>query len=309
MDCYLAVDIGGTQLRVALYPTEGITPLERHSISTKPEQGNVLGRLKDLIAGIWPNGSKIRRIGIGVSGPVDPHSGILYNAPNIPEWRNLSIRHEIEGVFETPVVIGNDANLATLGEWRYGAGQGHHDVLYFTISTGIGGGIILHDRMVTGHRGIAAELGHVTVLPGGPMCGCGQRGHLESVSSGPAIARYVSERIAAGRPSSLTLVPPISASNVAEAARQGDPLCIEAFNFAGHMLGQALADYLAILNPSLIILGGGVTKAGPLLFDPMWAALRASVMSPEYLEGLQITTAVLGDEVGLIGALALARLE
>jgi glucokinase len=309
MDCYLAVDIGGTQLRVALYPTEGITPLERHSISTRPEQGNVLGRLKDLIAGIWPNGSKIRRIGIGVAGPVNPQSGILYNAPNIPEWRNLSIRHEIEGVFETPVVIGNDANLATLGEWRYGAGQGHHDVLYFTISTGIGGGIILHDRIVTGHRGIAAELGHVTVLPGGPMCGCGQRGHLESVSSGPAIARYVSERIAAGRTSSLTLVTPISASDVAEAARQGDPLCIEAFDFAGRMLGQALANYLAILNPSLIILGGGVTKAGPLLFDPMWAALRASVMSPEYLEGLQITTAVLGDEVGLIGALALARLE
>jgi glucokinase len=193
-----------------------------------------------------------------------------------------------------------------LGEWKYGAGRGHRHLVYLTISTGIGGGVIIDNRLLLGAHGGAAELGHITVLPDGPMCGCGLRGHLEAVAAGPAIARWVEEQLNNGVPSSLKKVKPLTAKDVGEAAKAGDSLAIYALERAGTFIGSLLGDYLHIFNPSVVIIGGGVSKTGDLLLKPMRTAMEKHVYSPFYLDDLVLTTAVLGDDVGLIGALALA---
>ncbi|MBU0512009.1 MAG: ROK family protein, partial [Chloroflexi bacterium] len=190
---------------------------------------------------------------------------------------------------------------------KYGAGQGHDHLIYLTISTGIGSGVIMDGHLLTGSRGMAAELGHTSVLPDGPLCGCGQRGHLEAISSGTAIARWVQAELDNGVPSTLAKVQPVTAQAVAEAARQGDKLALAAFERAGTYLGRALADFLHIFNPSIVIFGGGVSKSVDLFIEHLREAMEKHVISPGYIENLTITTAALGDDSGLMGALALAR--
>jgi glucokinase len=213
----------------------------------------------------------------------------------------------LEEHFQVSVALGNDANLAALGEWRFGAGQGYHHLMYMTISTGIGGGIIVDDQLLLGHHGLAAEIGHVTVMLDGPLCGCGQRGHLEALASGPAIAHWVEQELAEGAVSILPADQAVTAKQVAGAAQQDDELSIAALARAGTFIGRALADFLHIFNPAIIIIGGGVAQSGALLLEPIKACLKENVLSPRYLDDLLITTAALGDEAGLMGALALAR--
>ncbi len=303
----IAVDIGGTQLRAALYPGEGIEAKVIQTTSTAGENP-AIERLFDLIASVWPADGAVRRIALGVAGALNPQTGVVYKVPNIPNWNGLRIVELTEKRFNVPVRLGNDANLAALGEWKYGAAIGHHNLIYLTISTGVGGGIIVDDRLLLGHNGLGAEVGHITVLPGGPLCGCGHPGHLESMSSGTGIANYVIRQIKAGRTTILAQGNELpTASLVAEAARQGDELALEAFNIAGEFLGRAIADLLHIFNPTIVILGGGVIKSGELIMDPVRRSLAQTVVSPQYLEDFQLTTAKLGDRVGLVGALALAR--
>ena len=305
---YVALDIGGTQLRAALYPDDGLEPIIKKSIPThnadeKPEE-----RLLQLIESIWPRTGNVVCIGGGVASPVDPKSGLVYHAPNIKGWTNFPLGAVIHEKFKTQIRLGNDANLAALGEWKYGAGIGHHDLAYLTISTGIGGGFIIDDRLLVGPHGIAAEVGHITVWPGGPLCGCGKRGHLEAVSSGTGIANYVRQQIGTGRSSTLSKdVECITAREVTAAAQLGDALSIEAFEQAGRFLGQAIADLLLLFEPTIVVLGGGVTKAGDILMKPLRKALEEGVFTPEYLQHLVIAPAKLGDQVGLVGALTLAR--
>ncbi len=307
MDYYLSADIGGTQLRAASFAAEGTKPLRRAALPTRGDEP-VLERLKRLLHSVQPNGGTLLGIGVASPGPLDPVRGVVLEAPNIPGWRNLPLKALLEDEFGAPVVVDNDANLAALGEWRYGAGQGHHHLLYLTISTGIGAGVIVGDRLMHGARGLAAELGHVTVVPNGPLCGCGKRGHLEAVASGTAIARMAAEVVAAGENSSLAELPhPPTAAEVAAAAQAGDPLARRIFAEAGTHLGRALAGFLHIFNPSVVILGGGVVQAGDVLLRPLEETMRAEVMSPAYLEGLKITTAELGDNAGLLGALTAIR--
>jgi glucokinase len=308
MSTYIAVDVGGTQLRVATYTEEGVTPHQQARIPTKSSEGQAIDRLVDLIANLWPSHDKVAAIGIAVPGPTNPKLGILYSAPNIPGWENLPLRQLLEDRFGVPVNLGNDANLAVLGEWYFGAARGHHNVLYLTISTGIGGGVICDDRLLLGEDGLAGELGHVTVLPDGPLCGCGQRGHLEALSSGTGIAAFVVEELRKGRPSALKLNPAPNARDISQAAEMGDPLAVEAFARAGKYLGIAITNYLHVFNPSIVILGGGVSQSGSLLTGPMRAILETSALSAEYYKRLTITRAALGDDVGLLGALALARI-
>jgi glucokinase len=220
---------------------------------------------------------------------------------------NIPLRQIIQEKFSVPVAVGNDANLAALGEWRFGAGQGHRNMIYFTISTGIGGGIIIENRLLLGQIGLAAEVGHITVDPEGPLCGCGQRGHLEAIASGPAITRWVVEKIAAGEESSLKEVRRISAKDVAKAASQGDLLAISAFERAGFWFGRTLADFLHLFNPSAVILGGGVSQSGNLIIKPIKDSLKKHALSPKYYEHLVIKTAQFGDDAGLTGALSLAH--
>jgi glucokinase len=307
MDMYIAVDIGGTQIRVAVYSKGETRPVKQKRIPTQGDDHSPLERLIGLLAELWPVNDRVCAIGMAAPGPINPKLGIIYSAPNIPGWEKLPLAQILHERFNVPVKLGNDANLAALGEWRYGAGQGHHNLLYMTISTGIGGGVIADDQLLLGSHGLAGELGHVTVLPDGPMCGCGHRGHLEALGSGTAIARYVSEQLAQGVPSSLAELSNPTGRDISMAAEQGDPLAKAALGRAGTFIGYALGDYLHIFNPSIIILGGGVSKSGRFLLEPLRTAMAERVISSEYLHGLVVATAALGDDAGLMGALALAE--
>jgi glucokinase len=302
---FIVADVGGTHIRTACFPTQSQKPTIVKRISTKgPDSPHE--RLINLIAAIAPKDEEIAAITVAAPGPLDPYEGIVLEAPNIPGWTNLPLKKLIQERFNVPVAIGNDANLAALGEWRFGAGIGHHHLIYITVSTGIGGGVIIDNQLLLGSRGLAAELGHITVIPDGPLCNCGQRGHLEAVSSGPAIAHWVEQELSQGIPSSLTTDRPITAKEVSAAASKGDELAKAALARSGTYLGTAIADYLHIFNPSIVIIGGGVSQSGEAFFAPLRTAMSEHVLSKKYLENLTLTTADLGDDVGLMGALALA---
>lgn len=307
MDTNIAVDIGGTQIRVALYKQGERRPVKQKRIPTQVSGETPVERLIGLVAELWPENDRVCAIGIAAPGPINPQLGIIYSAPNIPGWEQLPLAQILQERFHVPARLGNDANMAALGEWRYGAGQGHHDLLYLTISTGIGGGVICGDHLLLGSHGLAGELGHITVVPGGPLCGCGHRGHLEAYGSGTAIARYVAEQITEGVPSSLAQISKPTGRDISMAAEHGDPLAKAALARAGTYIGYAIADFLHIFNPSVVILGGGVSRSGAFLIEPLRIAISERLISPEYLHGLVITTAALGDDAGLLGALALAE--
>ncbi len=308
MEVIVTADIGGTHIRVAVFHKEGSKPIRQKRIATKGKDPAHV-RLNNLIAELIQPGDQVLAISAAAPGPTDPKLGLVLNAPNIAGWENLPLARIITSRVNVPVYLGNDANLAALGEWRFGAGRGHNDLVYLTISTGIGGGVICDGHLLLGHRGLAAELGHITVDPAGPMCGCGHRGHLEAFSSGTAIARYVAGQLASGRTSSLTAIPSPSARDISAAADAGDPLAVESLERAGHYLGIAIANYLHIFNPSIVILGGGVSSSGAHFFLPMRQSLKECVFAPGYLDNLTVTTAALGDDVGLLGALALAHMH
>jgi glucokinase len=307
MGYHIAVDVGGTQLRAACYAHDSLKPIQVKRIATQSSGETPLERMKSVIAAVWPEGQGVDAIGVAAPGPLDSNEGVVMAAPNIPGWVDMPLKKHLEERFQIPVVVGNDANLAAVGEWKYGAGKGHHHLIYLTISTGIGGGVIIDDRLLLGDRGLAAELGHVTVIHDGPLCGCGQRGHLEAIASGTAIARWVEEELKRGSVSSLVNERPVTAKAVSKAAHAGDKLAIAALNRAGEYIGQALADYLHIFNPTAVIVGGGVVQSGSLLLDPLCEALKKHVMTKHYLDRLTIATAELGDNAGLMGALATAR--
>jgi len=308
MSVIVAIDIGGTLLRVAVYPRNGTTPLAIQRTPSHGMEDGVFERLTDLIDSIWPS-VQVDAISVAAPGPLNPYTGTIISTPNIPAWINYPLAGLLSEQYKVPSFLGNDANLAALGEWKYGIGQGHHDVLFLTISTGIGGGVISSDMLIEGSGGMAAELGHVTVLPGGPICSCGVPGHLEAVASGTAIARYVTEQVASGRKSILGSRTNLSAREVAEAAKKDDDLAKEAFTRAGGFIGQAVAEFLHIFNPSIVIFGGGVSQSGRLILDPIDESMKRNIMDKSYLDGLQIATAKLGDDAGLLGALAQAHIR
>jgi glucokinase len=312
----LAVDLGGTQIRVALCDHGGQI-FRRVACLTHAEEGRdaVLERMLLTIAeagdGIPPQ--EIVAVGIGAPGPVNPTTGALLYGPNLPGWVDVPLRNLVSERTGRPTFLGNDANLAALAERAYGAAHGIDDVVYLTISTGIGSGIICDGRLLLGTNGLAAEAGHMIVDPGGPRCGCGRRGCLEAVASGTAIARDVAARIKSGKKSLVGKLAGgdlarIDARIVSEAAQQGDRLAVKAFARAGRFLGMGIANLLHLFNPRMVVLGGSVTRAGSLLFDPMQETIR-SLARPPYLEGLAIAQAALGDDVGLLGAVALAVQE
>lgn len=303
----ISIDVGGTHLRVAAYAQDSQIPLKLQRTTTHATNEKIFDRITALVESVWPG--SVDAIGVSSPGPLDSRTGIVMAPPYMKEWNNFPLTGNLMKHFGVPVFLDNDANLAGLAEWKFGAGRGHHDVLYLTISTGLGGGVILGDRLLQGYHGLAAELGHMTVAvnSSAPICGCGFRGHFEAFSSGTGIENYVSEQLAAGRKSSLTGKP--SARAIADAANAGDKLAIKAYARAGKYLGIGVANYLHIFDPSIVILGGGVSMSGPLLREPFETSLRKHVFHPRYLEGLVIAQAELGDDAGLLGALALARMK
>jgi glucokinase len=306
MSQIISVDIGGTQIRAATFHPGKNTPIQIQRNPTHSDTRTVYAGLISLIENVWPKEEKVRAISVAVPGPLEPKTGLVHSTPNIKEWVSFPLGEKLQSHFQVPVHLDNDANLAALGEWRYGAGKGHHDILFLTISTGIGGGVVLDDRLLHGWKGLATELGHITAIPDGPICSCGQAGHLEAIASGPGIVRYVVDHLKAGEKSILS-GENFTPKEIANAARNGDRLSLAAFRRAGEVLGRTIADFLHMFNPSIVILGGGVSQSSDLFMKPMIEMMTGSVMDPNYVKDLVVAKAELGDEAGLVGALVQAE--
>ncbi len=311
MTAFVGVDLGGTQIRVILRDADG-NIVSRASALTQASDGQeqVIARIIETVrqaVGATPWGA-IQGIGIGVPGPVDPWTGVVLQAPNLPGWRDVPIRAIVQSAFGVPVEVGNDANLAALGEHMYGAGVGVANLIYVTISTGIGGGIIADGKLLLGAKGLAGEFGHQTLVPDGPLCGCGNRGCLEALGSGTAIARMAREAVTRGQGQKLLelaqgSVEALDARIVASAARAGDAVAQDILRCAATYVGIGLANVVNILNPELIVLGGGVTRMGELLFDPVREVIAQRAMPA--MRAVRIVPAALGGDVVLFGAVAL----
>lgn len=313
MRTVVGVDVGGTQLRAALFPDGELAPSRHARALTRAEEGPqaVVGRLVDLIRQVVPDRAPGWRIGIGAPGPLDPKRGVVLESPNLPGWKDIPLRQWVSDAFGCPVVVENDANLAALAEWRHGAGQGTRDMIYLTISTGIGGGVISGGSLISGRDGLGAEPGHMSVTEDGPVCGCGRPGHLEAVAAGPAIARRALALIQAGEASSLREEihggEGLTAEQVGLAAQAGDGLARRVLRDAGRVIGRHLASLVHVFNPECIVLGGGVTRSGTVLFDAVRDSLDEAVMHPAFIQGVRLLPAALGDDAGLVGAMLRAR--
>jgi len=311
-DMALAVDIGGTRTRAALVRDDGRI-VARTSILTQPRQGMDAGLQRMAAAmrqvmGDTP-ASAIAGIGMGAPSTTDPVRGIVYTPANLPGWDEIPLKSYFEKAFGIATYAGNDANLAALGEQRFGAGQGCSDMIYITISTGIGGGIVSGGKLLVGADGFAGEVGHMTIDVNGPRCNCGNIGCLEVMASGPSMARDARAAITAGERSlilSLADGKPeaIAAEHIAQAAAQGDALAARIIARAGGYIGVGIRNLIHLFNPRLFVLGGGVTNIG----EPLFAAIQRTVDAGPFAimrRDLRIVRAQLGDDVGLLGAAAL----
>ncbi len=309
----VVVDLGGTLFRVAVGTSEGVIEW-RVSRPTEASRGreavlkDVFAATDEALANVVDRKTLIG-FGIAAPGPLDPWSGVLYNPPNLPGWESVPMRQLFEERYGLPAHVANDANLAAMGEHRFGAGRGYKDLVYVTVSTGIGGGIIANDQLLLGQCGFAGEIGHMTIDRHGPACPCGNVGCLEMLASGTAIARRAREMIQSGAESSLSSLPPleITAKAVMEAAYEGDLISQQILQEAGVALGVGMVNLAHLLNPRRIIIGGGVSNAGPRLWDPMLEVVHSRAMTACHRD-VEIVPAGLADDAGLLGAVALVTL-
>ncbi len=300
----MGIDIGGTKTSVSLGNSRGKI-LVRQVLPTKQAPAT-LRAAEEIIKG-YLDSKKVRGIGISCAGPLDFKNGILLNPPNMPTWRRIPLKRIFAQRFKLPVVVDNDANAAALGEKTFGAGKKVQDLFYYTLSTGIGGGLIIGGEIYHGASFDAGEIGHSVILPGGPRCNCGKRGCLEAFASGTAIARIARKKAArsslifrlAGKRKN------IDARVVARAARQGERLAQEIYRQAAFYLGLSVANIIQILNPEMVVIGGGVAKAGEVFFGPLVQTVRIFTWARPY-RSCKIVRTKLKDNVGDLGAISLA---
>ena len=312
-DFIAGVDIGGTKIAVALADSDARI-VSHARFRTRTEAGPhavIEDAAREVERMASEAGARVSAVGVGCGGPLDRVRGLILSPPNLPGWDAFPIVSILEERLGAPVLLDNDANAAALGEQRHGAGRGLSDIVYMTISTGIGGGLIVNGEVVHGVSDGAGEFGHMTVLPRGPLCGCGARGCLEALCSGTSIARRARERLASGTRSSLADVAggveALTAADVAAAARAGDALAVEVWDETVEHLAVGVGNVVVALAPEAVILGGGVSTAGEQLFEPLRRRVRERVrmLPPEKVNILQ---AELGGDSGIHGALILAQL-
>jgi len=306
------VDLGGSKILSVIAQGDG-RRLAEDRRTTSAEEGpeavldRIIVSLQTALAKAGLQQGDLAAVGICSPGPCDIDAGVISSAPNLPDWRDVPICRYLEERLGVPARLENDANAAALGEHVYGAGRGCRHLIYITVSTGIGGGLIIDGRLYRGATGVAGELGHMTIDPDGPLCGCGNRGCLEALASGTAIAARGEELVAQGGSALLAQEQgELTAETVSRAADQGDVACQGIIRRAGYYLGVGLASYVNIFNPEVIIIGGGLAKVGDLLLGPARAEMEARAM-PEALEAVQLKLAELGDYVGVMGMVALLR--
>lgn len=310
----IGVDVGGSKIAAGVVARDGAV-LSRYTTRAHSEQQPEL--VIDAIveachasmvqAGI--DRDQVAGVGLGFGGTVNGPAGIVYISSNLPAWHHYPLRDTVQARLGWPVLLDNDANVCALAEHRYGAGRGTRHMCYVTLSTGFGLGIIADNRLYLGHTGTAAEIAHAVVDVGGPPCTCGKRGCLMAYASGVGISRMAYEAVEAGRKTCLRdLVRPdghrIPAEEVAEAAAGGDTVAAEIIRKAGYYSGVGLSLIVQILNPELIVVGGGLTHIGRMLEEPMLAALHEHTQ-PELWHAIAVKPWQLGQDQGVIGAAVL----
>jgi glucokinase len=308
----LALDFGGTKHTAAVI-TPSTNQWHAHQRAFSPPNADASTDFKimtslarEVLAGEHPSA-----IGVSFGGPVDFTTGTVRLSHHVPGWENIKLRSLLEAEFNAPASVDNDANVAALGEHRFGAGQGYDSLLYITVSTGVGGGWILNGQPWRGAGGMAGEIGHTVVDPNGPICLCGKRGCLERLASGPYIAQQVREWLQAQPNQGQVLrslvqdnLEAITAQLVSQAVIQGDNLAIQALEQAGWAMGVAIGNSANLVNPQRFVLGGGVTKAGERFWDVVRRVARETAL-PEV--DFEIVPAALGDDAPLWGGVAIAE--
>lgn len=297
-----AVDIGGTKIAAGLVDDSG-TILEREVAPTQRERDFTYGlsQITQLLGACRRRrpGSRLTGIGVGCTGPVDPHTGVLGPNSFLPHWEGINTIERLQSAFGVPVAIENDADAAALGEHAWGAGQGASRCLYVTVSTGIGCGVIIDGKLYRGAGGAHPELGHLIIDPErGPACFCGARGCWESLASGPALGTWYTAR---RREIGLPLEAPVDAREVCQRAAQGDTTAQEAVLREGYYLGIGLANLITAFVPDALVLGGGVMQSWPLFESRVRAVISQSCGLVPH-QRTRIRLASLGDRTGLAGA-------
>jgi glucokinase len=319
----IGVDVGGTKIHSVRADEQG-NILAREHCSTEADQGldYVVGLIAEEIEKL-AEGETIEAVGLGVPGPLNAAKGIVYDPPNLPGWDDVPLvsllREKLHTLRDVPLVLVNDANAAALAEYHFGAGTHYKGaeplkhLVYLTVSTGIGGGVISDGKLLVGSTGMAAELGHIVIDLGGPRCGCGNLGCFEACASGTALAREGYLVVKSRRPTKMAklvkgVAEDVTAEVVFQAARDGDHEAMSLVQREGMLVGVGVVNCIHAFNPQLIVLGGGVSGAKELLFDPVRATVEDRIM-PAYKGTFQIVPAALGGDTGALGAVAAALVE
>lgn len=306
------IDIGGTKIAGAVVDVDGTVVEEARVVSpaTDPEalETTVAGLVSDFAAR-----HAVAAVGVGAAGYIDADRSTVLFAPNIA-WRDEPLGAELSRLTGLPVTVENDANAAAWGEFRFGAGRDYDDQLMVTVGTGVGGGVIVDGRLLRGGFGVGAEIGHLCLVPDGRPCGCGNLGCFEQYGSGSALVRDAREALAASPGIASDLLDraggdpaAITGPLITEAARAGDPFAVEQLRSLGDRLGHGIASLVAVLDPRVIVIGGGVSEAGDLLLDPIRSSFARNLSGRGHRPQAEIRPAELGTRAGVIGAADLAR--
>ena len=311
----LGIDLGGTKILTAVIDSQGKILSRDYSITPAKEGSEAI--IKSILESAdrafeqaHISAADLTAIGLGASGLSNPDTGILFTSPNLPGWKDIPLRDIIEKELGRKAFLINDANAAAVGELHFGAGRGARNFIYITVSTGIGGGIIIDGKIYTGSMGAAGELGHMVIDDKGPPCNCGNTGCWEMLASGTALAREAKHRIKAG---AATFIPKyadgdvekINAEAIHKAAQAGDKLANEMIARVAYYLGVGLSNLINIFNPEIIIIGGGLSNIGEMLLEPAYKEAGRRAYKQSY-QAVRFASAELGRNSGVLGAAAFA---
>jgi glucokinase len=312
----LGVDVGGTKLATVLATAHGEI-LHKLRLPTEAARGpefgvaRLIAMLRQILAETQVDPADIIGIGVACGSPMDAERGIILGPPNLQSWNPVPIKETLEAAFSLYAQLENDANAGALAEWLFGAGRGKRNVVYMTMGTGIGGGLILDGRLYRGTNGNAGEVGHMRIVrEGGPLCGCGKRGCLEAFCSGPSIARRAREALAAGTDDGTAILgragnlEAVTAEHVFAAARFGDALALRLVDETAHYMGIGLANIIQAINPEVIVLGTIATEQGDFFLDRVRRVVREEAW-PQMSQVVEILPSPLGKAVGDYGAISI----
>lgn len=308
----IGVDLGGTKISCALSDLDGKI-INQYTLPTLSQEGEaavltrIINGISKVIVNSKVNKDQIKAIGIGSPGPLDSKKGMIISTPNLP-FKNFKLVEPIENKFGIKTYLDNDANVAAIGEFLFGAGKGTENMVFVTVSTGVGGGAIINGKIYRGNTNNALEIGHTTLVEDGPRCNCGNYGCTEALASGTAIAKRAKEALETGVETSLRNYENVTSYEVFQEAKKGDKVASDILNKCLNYLGICIANIVATLDPEMVVIGGGVSKGGNIVFEKVREVVNTRCFD-SMAASCKIVPAGLGTDAGVIGAVALGILE